>query len=280
MIPAVFLNHLFLYVDVETRTAIANSPFMKNEFSAHEVSCVSTDEGENWTGLYIDGEHTYLELFSPSATGAVGDVGVCLGVEQEGDLDRIYRIFQQFNIDRQPDLLTRRIDGKDIPWFRYLELLEFEEVGAAFAPSVLEYDAQYLRNSQADLKPENNGIMRKQYNAARFRPDCYLKDIQSVTLALSEMERTMFGDQLLAFGYAKTPTPEGASYFGPGIHFALQAQKDGVRGITELGLSLLKEKKGDLIYRFAQGAELFFDTPESATWRFYPNGSTRKEDIS
>lgn len=275
MLPTVFLNHLFLYVDADTRDAIANSGFMKNEFAAHEVSCVATDEGKTWTGLYLDGEHTYLELFGPSEGASVGDTGVCLGVEQAGELAQVEQICRQFGVARQVEPVNRAVNGQQIPWFRYLELADIPDHGAPFAPSVMEYDVHYLGRMHAGVMAPEAGITRQKYNSLRFRPERYLQDIESVTLALAPAQLDLFARQLLALGYQPLSSADCTSLLGPGIRFDLRPQEGAQRGILALGMRLRREKQGEKSYRFAQGAELIFDSPRTATWHFYPDPGRR-----
>ncbi|WP_211472935.1 DUF5829 family protein [Collimonas humicola] len=56
----VHLNHVIVHVDGPTRSAIAQSAFLKNEFAAFEAATVAIEEGGGWSGLYIDGEQTYF----------------------------------------------------------------------------------------------------------------------------------------------------------------------------------------------------------------------------
>ncbi|AMP04501.1 DUF5829 family protein [Collimonas pratensis] len=264
----VHLNHVIIHVDEPTRSAIAQSAFLKNAFAAFEASTIAIEDGGGWSGLYIDGEQTYIEIFGPSQSAVAGAAaGICLGVDHAGGLEKACAILSQSGRVYSPDLVRRQLDGQEIPWFRYVDLIDS---GVSFTSSIMEYDQDFLWRSRPGLNPGPDGISRKQYNAARFRPERYLKNISAVTLALAPADFALFGSQLAALGYAETSTGETRTFCGQEVTFHLLQSTASLKGVVALRLNLLKKKEGETIYRFGSGSVLQFDTELGATWRFGP----------
>lgn len=264
----VHLNHVIVHVDGPTRSAIVQSAFLKDEFAAFEAATVAIEDGDGWSGLYIDGEQTYVEIFGPSPGDTTGSAaGICLGVDQAGGLEVACATLQEFDHMPSPDLVKRQFAGQEIPWFRYLDLVDS---GASFTSSIMEYDKDFLRLSRPGMNAGQDGISRKQYNAARFRPERYLKDICEVTLALAPLDIALFGRQLAALGYVETSAGGTRTFCGQEIKFHLVQSYASAYGVIALKLNLLKKKEGETIYRFGAGSVLHFDAEFSATWTFGP----------
>lgn len=259
----VHLNHVIIHVDASTRSAITQSAFLKNEFAAFEIGTVAIEDGGGWSGLYIDGERTYIEIFGHSP----GAAGICLGVDHIRGLEDACAVLSQPGRIHSADLVKRQLDGQEIPWFRYVDLLDAD---ASFTSCIMEYDQDFLRRSRPGLNAGQGGISRKQYNAARFRPERYLKDISEVTVALAPADLALFGSQLAALGYAETSAAEARTFCGQEVTFHLVQSTPSLKGVIALKLNLLKKKDGETIYRFGPGSVLHFDAEFGATWHFGP----------
>jgi hypothetical protein len=62
--PPVYFNHITIFLSPQTYAAILQSPFLRDEFSAFQERTVQRDGGAwSYTGIFISGQHTYLELF-------------------------------------------------------------------------------------------------------------------------------------------------------------------------------------------------------------------------
>jgi hypothetical protein len=273
--PAVQLNHLYVHVDAAAQNAIAQSEFMRNEFSAMEVSTIAAGDDRTWTGIYLTGANTYIELFSPSRAPSsfeqVGDSGIALSVESVGDIERVAKCLSSLGSARILSLFERRVNGVQIPWFRNLSLVEYPEGEAEpFCAWVMEVDQDFLKRSRDSLRSEEDGITRKQYNAAKFQTTRYMKDIEEVTLALNEFESVSFERQLVAIGFASETRDGVDTLIGPDITFRLIKPSPMARGVTQLKMSLLKEKLDPEILTFGQGVTLNFDSSRTATMSFTP----------
>ncbi|AIY42235.1 hypothetical protein LT85_3077 [Collimonas arenae] len=267
--PLVHLNHVIIYVDEPTRSAIAQSAFMKNEFAAFEAAAVAIEDGGGWSGLYIDGEQTYVEIFGPSQASenghTAGDASVCLGVGHAGGLKEACVLLGDITA---PDLVKRQISSQEIPWFHYVDLDDAVVPGSLFTASIIEYDQHFLRNSRPGLIAGEEGITRKQYNAVRYQPGRYLKDIIEVTLALAADEAARFGRQLAALGYVEASEGETKTFSSQQLILRVMPRTALLQGVVALKLSLLRKKEGETIYRFGEGSVLRFDDEHTASWLF------------
>jgi Family of unknown function (DUF5829) len=79
-----------------------------------EVSTVEAGDDRTWTGIYLTGTNTYIELFSPSraplSLEQVGDSGIALSVENVGDVERVAKCLESFGGTRVPSLFERKVD--------------------------------------------------------------------------------------------------------------------------------------------------------------------------
>ena len=58
-------NHVVIYVSAETYDALKASPLIRNQFSDFHEATIHTEGGSiNYTGLYLSGVNTYLEIFA------------------------------------------------------------------------------------------------------------------------------------------------------------------------------------------------------------------------
>lgn len=133
-----FLDHVFGVVDDETATAVASSDFLP-VFGRFEVATVAADE-ESWTGRYLFGRRTYLELFGPDdlseSDASEASAGLGLSARERGGLDviteRMARWGERVRIGRR----TREEGVDQVSWFDYLEAAD---VAPTFTAWVMEF---------------------------------------------------------------------------------------------------------------------------------------------
>jgi hypothetical protein len=118
--PPVYLNHVVIYVSAETYDALKASPLIRNQLSDSREATMHSQGGSiNYTGLYLSGMQTYLEIF------ATGLSELSHKVEPPG------RVFFGMLIDRrtQLPLIHERLpmvemgtmkDPQNRPWYDYI----------------------------------------------------------------------------------------------------------------------------------------------------------------
>ena len=266
-VPPVYLNHLSIVLDRQTYDDILRSDFLRDQFADFSNSTTVADGGQSWTGTYIRGEHTYIELFAPFGDYRVGDVGIGLGVEQEGGVDMIYNIFKGLFGERATkDLRRRRIGDKEIPWF-YEVSCDFGDESSDFVDWVMEYHRDYLKERYPDAEPGEYGIARRQALLRSFKSERYLEDVYEVTVALSEKQASQFVHELGVLGYKVKERGGRRECTGPDIKFVVIARPPSTAATTGLKLRLLRPKEGQKVFRFGSKSELTFQGRQ-ASWTF------------
>src|SRR5581483_4866983 len=87
----IFFNHAYVVVGPKIFQALRASSFFTKDFAHVEYKTSSSVNLEKpWTGLYLRGKHTYLEIFEEFDGRQVGDYGFGFGIEEIGGLSKLY----------------------------------------------------------------------------------------------------------------------------------------------------------------------------------------------
>lgn len=270
-LPPVYLNHVFVVLDHDSYRAIAESAFVRDEFAVFEQKTVSADEGESWTGTYLTGVNTYLELFAPGGVegASVGSAGVAFGVEQPGSIASV-RERLQASFSGVPDQGLRHwTDGQQtVPWFHYVNMpLEGSE--EPFGAWVMEYHPAIFQHRSIPL-PATGLLPREAYLRERFSAQTprLLKDIVGVTLALGDDLAKQVGATLRAFGYEEARNDDLVVYEGPEVRICVgAAPAESPYRITALLFSLQRGIDRSVVLRLSAESELRLQN-NMAEWRF------------
>lgn len=260
---AVYLNHVYLVLDGETYEAIAGSDFVRRELAGFEQR-TTTAGGMSWTGTYLYGEETYVELFGPGGVAGVGRGGVIFGVDRPGELERVRARLAAELGEEPPVLERRRVKGEEpIPWFR---MTGYYDPGDVLGVGVMEYERGYLGAWYGDGEAAATDVSRRQNRARDYKPERLLDDVTGVTVAVPAAERARLLAQLEAFGYRLEVAGDGHLASGPGVHLRIVPASDERRGVVELELALRRPWQGERELRFGRSV-LAFDG-RTATWTF------------
>ena len=105
-----------------TADEIARSEYLRR-FGRFEVGSTTAD-GETWTGRYLFGRRTYIEIFGPTdiqgPDGAVGSTGIGLSTRHRGDLAMLTARIKDADPSMQIGRTTRKEEDQDIAWFDHL----------------------------------------------------------------------------------------------------------------------------------------------------------------
>jgi len=233
----VLLNHVFFVVERETYDALLHSEFLRTEFAVGEERETVRKDG-SYRGLYLYGQHTYLEFLPPGAAGlAAGTSGLALGLESAGASEALAKRLRasQLNVFDVP--VTRALGSEALPWFR---LLGVEMPGASLQLFTLEYDERFLARWHPEFAPAAPGISRgdvltryaASLDALARHATAPFADVSSVELALDDAQRERVLAGCAAFGYE----PEGDEprlVHAPQFQLTLlpSAQPAGVTGV-------------------------------------------------
>lgn len=265
--PAVFLNHVNTVLDAATHAAIAASDFVQREL-ASVVETTVTSGNQAWTGLYLFGEHTYIELFA-SGTGVNrprGSSAIAFGVEVPEAAHQLAERLTNVSPAARHTLRTRTLGERDIPWFYQASInaAQYQDIVRSW---VMEIHPNYLRTRFPDIDPAQDGIGRRHYLHRIYRPERLLQDIRHVTLALPPDERIRLEHELEILGYTVTQIEDRTEAEGPGLSFTLLPATPEARGLRRLDLTLTRPYRGLRTYRFGTSTLQFHDNL-TATWTF------------
>jgi hypothetical protein len=265
--PQVVLNHLSLVVDEATYRDVTAAPFLAEGFASFSQRSNVSNDGKKWSGAYLYGERTYLELYQPSATqGEPGSSGIALGVERPGDVGRlVLPLAEQTGGEATVVLRTAQgPTGKQIPWFYQLRVFYRSDPPANTTRWVMEYQKDFLRT----VEPGKDGIARAQL-ASRFQEKNRLvKDIVGATVAMGERETDHFLQELHAYGWTVRTEGTTRNVSGPGITLTLIPAIPGIKGLTELRFQLTRKPAQAQSLRFGPKSVLSVRADGTALWTF------------
>lgn len=236
-----FYNHAYGVVDRETADAIEHSDFLP-EFANFQVRTTTGADGQTWTGRYLLGRETYLELFGvgdlPGQDGTLGAGGMGISVERAGDLTTVLDRLRADGITPVEFQQTRDFgDGIPVPWF---DAVFTSETYDAFGAWAMEYEAAYFADPRSETEPPSypGDVGRERYLSDDYR-ERLMRDVRGIRLAVTEGDLADTTPLLRAGGFAVEPTPDGgviARGGGTTIQFEV-APREQV-GLRQVDLSL------------------------------------------
>lgn len=266
-LPSVFLNHVNRVLDADTYQSIAESPFIQDLFASNVQTTVNSG-GQAWTGLYLFGEHTYLELFA-SGTGVQrppSSSALAFGVESPEAGSIIHQRLQAIDTTASHYLRTRTLADAEVPWF-YTASRNAQRYTDVIRSWVMEIHPEYLATRFPDLNPAQNGITRHQYLHRIYRPNRLLQDIRHVTVALPSHEFQPLAQELALFGYRLIEDGSTVHAEGPGITVTLLPATPSLQGIVALKFALTRPHTRQATYHLGHSVLQFHDDL-TATWVF------------
>jgi hypothetical protein len=250
--PPVHFNHVFAVLDAETAASLDALPA---ELAVLERRTTSADH-DSWTGFYLYGRETYLELFAPggSSGSAPGDLGLCVSVERAGGLDRIARRLDSPADRFETDVRVKKSDGRSTPWFRYGGPHSWPEKGP-----IVMWVSEFLPPFKID---------RRGYLAEKFHAERALLDVRAVVLALPPANRDWLAASLTRLGWRVRR--DGNDVIADDGQVTLTVQPDEAkRGLVEMvfALSRAVERK---VVAVGTRSTLTLGPGAEARWRFEP----------
>lgn len=198
------LNHIFFKLDKKTYEAIKNDPFLSGKDAsgpfADFVELENGDtQGNKWKALYIQGEHTYLELYIEGNTNIEADLGLVFSSDTLGgvanlDLRMVCKAPYVCKVQER-----RREDSPHV-WFNEVQFSHSQN--PKLATWLMEYGVEYMkekRPSSAERVWSDEDVSPLRYNAAFFNPNGYLQDVEELHLTVTKNDYdhiTMFANAL------------------------------------------------------------------------------------
>lgn len=236
-----FYNHSYGVFDRETADAIEHSDYLR-EFANFTVRTTTGTGGQTWTGRYLMGHETYLELFGvgdiPGQDGTLGSAGLGLGTEHDGDIETVASRLPAEGVPDPLEFLQTRDfgDGVPVPWFDAILTAEQYDAFGAWA---MEYRPEYLADPRSGVEPASypGDVSRERYLNDEYQ-NHLMRDITAVRIAVTEGDLADTVPLLRAGGFVVRPTPGGvvAVRGGTTIRFDSVARADA--GMKQVEFSL------------------------------------------
>lgn len=237
-----YFNHFYIVTDQAQADAIANSEPLA-EFGPLSVKTVEAGEGRSWTGRYLMGRQTYLEVFGPDDLGPdrifPGALGIALSGDTPGVADRIYDRLKQAGANPYRDMQRRRLDtGEEVDWYVAVGVEGPEDSGMYVW--VMEYVPEYVASRKEAAESEDDLISRERYNS-----DDYLQHVMRDITALNARVRRRDLEVVLptfeAAGFSIDIAEDGAIVTGRDMTFTFE-----VVPFEEVGLAAIDFTLNDL----------------------------------
>ncbi|MFI5818275.1 DUF5829 family protein [Streptomyces rishiriensis] len=206
-----FYNHSYGVLDRETADAVEHSAYLR-DFANFQVRTTTGAGGQTWTGRYLMGRETYLELFGvgdlPGPDGVLGAAGMGLSTERDGDLATVAERMRNEGATPVDFLQTRDFgDGVPVPWFdALLTSTEYD----AFQAWAMEYRPEYFADPRSHTEPASfpGDVGRERYLSDDYRTHL-MRDVSAVHLAVTEGDLADTLPLLRAGGFAVRTLPGG-----------------------------------------------------------------------
>jgi hypothetical protein len=265
MVDAAF-NHAYAVLDRGTADAIADSALLR-DLGAFEVRTTRADD-DSWTGRYLRGRSTYLEIFGDGDIEApVGATGIGLSPDHIGGLDLIEdRLARAEGATPVREHRVRQFDDGEVPWFEALSLAAKPELSAIW---VMEYDPAWFADPRSGSGPAAGeaDVSRRRYLAGGYDVGRPLLDVVGVHLSVTPDDLDTHRRLFTAAGLVVSGTDDGlAAGDGTTAVTLVVAPERAAVGLRRLDLSLsthMRRQVEDL-----GSSRLIVGPDATATWEF------------
>ncbi|MEU5001802.1 DUF5829 family protein [Streptomyces sp. NPDC021622] len=236
-----FFNHAYGVLDRETADAIEHSAYLR-EFADFQVRTTTGSDGQTWTGRYLMGRETYLELFGvgdlPGQDGAFGSAGMGVSTERAGDGAKVIERLRDLGVTEPVEFQQTRDfgDGVPVPWYDAVLTTDRYDSFGAWG---MEYRPEYFADPRSKTEPPNypGDVGRERYLPDDYR-DHEMRDVTSVRLAASARDVDNTVPLLRAGGFAVREVGDGAVATRGGVTVRLDAAPRDQAGLRQVTFAL------------------------------------------
>ncbi|WP_406172272.1 DUF5829 family protein [Streptomyces canus] len=271
-----FYNHSYGVLDRETADAIEHSDYLR-DFANFQVRTTTGTGGQTWTGRYLMGRQTYLELFGvgdiAGPDGTLGSGGLGLSTERDGDLATVTERLKSEGVADPVEFLQTRDfgDGVPVPWFdALLTTLEYD----AFDAWAMEYRPEYFADPRGNTEPASfpGDVGRERYLSDDYRTHL-MRDVTYVRFAVTEGDLADTVPLLRAGGFAVKNVPGGGVVAeGGGTTIRFDAVPREQAGLQRVEMSLNRPVKDRHVEQIGHST-LTVGPGSRAVWTFAGNGA-------
>ena len=205
------LNHFYATVDAETLAAIRKAPAVKR-FANLEVR---TTRGtlSSWTGTYLYGRQTYVELFGSGdfeiggKPAPAGSWGIAVSGDRPGHVGELKSRLESAGYKAVVELDTRTFGERKVAWFTALTAVGphgdsggRDEAVSAWA---MEYVPSYFEVPEAGKEPAEGAsdlISRERYQSDLYR-HAMMRDVTRVEFDVAAGDYARIEPLLTAAGF-------------------------------------------------------------------------------
>lgn len=261
-----FYNHSYGVLDRETADAIEHSDYLP-KFADFEVRTTTGSQG-TWTGRYLKGRETYLELFGVGDLPGTehGSAGLAVSTERDGDFATVLERLRDAGIEKPIEGVQTRDfgDGVPVPWFDFIFTTDQYDAFGAWA---MEYRPEYFADPRGKTEPASHpGDVGRE----RYLPDTYrerlMRDVTSVRFAVTERDLDNTVPLLRAGGFRVREVAGGVVAAGGGTTIRLDTAPRDRAGLKRFTFALNKateqrhvERIGNSTLTVGPGARAVWD---------------------
>ncbi len=270
-----FYNHAYGVLDRETADAIEHSAYLR-DFANFQVRTTTGADGQTWTGRYLMGRETYVELLGvgdvPGKDGTLGATGLGVSVERAGDLETVVaRLREEGITDPVRFRQTRDFgDGVPVPWFDAVFTTGEYDLFGAWG---MEYRPEYFADPRGNTEPAAHpgDVGRERYLSDDYR-EHLMRDVTGIRLAVTARDLADTVPLLRAGGF-RVRSVEGGGVVAKGGGTTLRfdvAPLDRV-GLKRIDLSLNRAVPQRHVERIGHSGLVVGPGPR-AVWTFEGRG--------
>ncbi|MFB9690021.1 DUF5829 family protein [Amycolatopsis plumensis] len=235
------LNHCYGVLDAVTAEAVEKSEYLRTFAGCHPRT--TTDDSRTWTGWYLMGRTTYLELFKvgdvPGPEAELGSAGVGLSVERAGELAAVVGRLPMLGVPTPVERRQTRDfgDGVVVPWFRAVYPGQTYDACRIWG---MEYEQSYFADPRSKSGPAAHpgDVSRERYLDDYYRPR-QLRDLTAVRVAVTADDLAGSVPLLRAGGYTVREEPGGVVAVGGGTVLRFDAVPRAAAGLRQVAMALL-----------------------------------------
>ena len=207
----VVISHIFFCIDSVTYQNLFKHDFIARAFANTSESSEKTLT-DSWTGKYLNGRQSYIEVFAvndkkihPQLGDKFGDAGIVFRTKKPGDIHKIEAKIKADKRDAHLELMKYEANGQLIP-FNYNLYLSNVFLEGMFCPYVEEFTTAFLKLCGFNDNEIKTGITEEQFREKR-RGKKYEKlydNIEKIELTLTPEEFEYLAESLKYFGFSQT----------------------------------------------------------------------------
>ncbi len=240
-------NHLFVVIDDSTYKYLIDSLKFPANFAKTSENTMNTGSA-SWTGKYINGAGSYLEIFKPGGAPGTkfGDLGLGFSTNKLGTIDSLQNYWTKALDSVHIENMVITDSGKTSPWFKSVSIPNVDSLKiSAWVMENSREEMNYAGFTENDLSGEIEysaylkHVRAKQQNIPvdSVKNDRIFNKVTSLDLSLSDKEFSYLKKFLVGIGF----TEKNKAFSKDNFTITYSLTKSEHFLLKELGFSLLKK---------------------------------------